>query len=99
MKRYILFFCFLTFSFLSYSQTNQNIPERKINSRYRQFVDTTTIVILNNGIYTINDPTVENILMSDLDESKVSIQVINDEKSKTKIKHILIIHTKEKVGN
>jgi|GEM_PF-4661638 len=86
---------FAAISSLAYGQTVPNFPEKKINNRYKNYVDTSTIVILNDRIFTINDSTVQNFLKGNLDKETTTIQVINDEKSKTKIKHILIIHTNE----
>lgn len=93
MKRYLLIFVFIGINTFVYSQTNPNFHSKKNNNRYKSYVDTSTIVIFNERIYSINDSSIQLFLKKEMDSQKTTIQVINDEKSKTSIKHILIIHT------
>ena len=94
MKRYLLIFVFICISTFVYSQTNPNFRSKNNNNnRYKSYVDTSTIIIFNERIYSINDSSIQLFLKKEIDRQKTTIQVINDEKSKTSIKHILIIHT------
>jgi hypothetical protein len=93
MKSLLSLSIFLLSALISFSQERSNKSEKRQANPIGMQNDSSTIVILNNKIFNLNDSLVQTVLRNDLNKNNTQFKVINDENSKTIIKHVLIIST------
>jgi hypothetical protein len=94
MKKYIITILSCIAIILNCTAQKLKPQNKKESNPYVKLLQPGTLVIFNNKIYTTESTEVKKILQNGINKEKGDkIQVINDENSKSPIKHILIITT------
>lgn len=96
MKKVSILLLFINLSFFATAQQKKEVKSKNY-SPYSMLLQPGTIIIINQKIFDYNSEEARKYLRKlDPSDSSKSLKIINDTKSTSTIKHIIIITEKDK---